>query len=132
MNHDAAREREHIAELVAAINDVFPKGDPNAIRAVLDEIFHADAVIRGPGFTLMAEGKAACIQSYVDFAAAAKIRSFQCDEPQIDLYDDMAVASYGWKMRYSLADGEHDDTGKDVFMFVREGGKWLAAWRALS
>ena len=126
--HDLAQ----IAELVGAVNHAFSQGDPNAMRSVFDEIFHKDMVIRGPEFKLMAEGKSACIESYVTFASEARVISFQTSEPVIDLFDDMAVAKYSWSLRYARGGAEHDEKGNDVFMFVREGGKWLVAWRALS
>lgn len=128
----AAHDLANIAELVEAVKHAVRSGDPNATRTVLDEIFHKDMVIRGPEFKLMAEGKHACIESYATFAKDAEVISFEVSEPVIDLFDDMAVAKFDWTMRYKMNGTEHNDKGNDVFMFVREGGEWLVAWRALS
>jgi hypothetical protein len=128
----AAHDLANIAELVGAVKHAVTQGDPNAMRTMLDEIFHKDMVIRGPEFKLMAEGKLACIESYVTFARDASVLSFEISQPVIDLFDDMAVAKYDWTMRYALNGAEHNERGNDVFMFVRESGRWLVAWRALS
>jgi len=97
---------------------------------VLGEIFQKDMVIRGPEFKLIAEGKAACIQSYVGFASAAKVISFATSEPVIDIFDDMATAKYSWNISYAMDDSEYDREGDEVLMFVREDGRWFTAWRA--
>jgi len=115
---------------VKAVNDAFVKGGESHIRTVLEDIFHQDMVIRGPELKLVAEGKKACIDSYVAFASAATILSFEGSEPSVDLFDDMATGKYSWHISYVMDGAECDQKGDEVFMFVREGGKWLAAWRA--
>ncbi|MFN2528848.1 MAG: nuclear transport factor 2 family protein [Candidatus Baltobacteraceae bacterium] len=124
--------KKHIAGLVSAINNAFSNGEESALRTALDEIFHRDMVIRGPEFVLMAEGKKACIDSYVRFANEASVISFETTELVIDVFDDMATAKCAWQLRYEMGGSQYDQKGDEVFMFVHEGGKWLAAWRAQS
>lgn len=101
-----------IASILRAIGDAVGSGDAESIRRLTAPAFHKDMVIRGPEMRLVAQGRDACVQSYVD---AAGVSSPLDDTPRIEVFDDMAVAKSG---AYS-------------FMFVLEDGRWQIAWRAL-
>lgn len=101
-----------IASILTAITGALRSGDTQTIRRVTEPAFHKDMVIRGPEMTLVAQGRDACVQSYVDAAAAPAPPD---DAPRIEVFDDMAVAK----------------SGAHSFMFVLEDGRWQIAWRAL-
>ena len=46
-------------------------------------------------------------------------------------FDDTATATYPWKLVYELDGHTYNETGYDVFVFVRRKGRWLATWRAM-
>lgn len=100
-----------IASILTAIAGAVESGDAQTIRRVTEPVFHKDMVIRGPEMSLVAQGREACVQSYVDAAGAPP----PVDAPRIEVFDDMAVAK----------------SGAHSFMFVLEDGRWLIAWRAL-
>lgn len=66
----------------------------------------------------------------MSFVNEANVISLETTEPVIDVFDDKATAKSAWHIRYEMDGSEYDQKGDEVFMFVREGGKWLAAWRA--
>ena len=121
----------HITKLLRDIHAVYLETDAATIRGLLQNAFHNDMVIRGPEFALIAQGKEACIASYVAFARAATVLLWKATEPQIELFDDMAVAKYHWEMRYESAGKTCEQSGNDVVMCILQGDTWLAAWRAL-
>lgn len=68
--------------------------------------------------------------SYRDFCSRATKRGFRIMDPAIDVFGETAIATYSYEISYEL-DGEgFDETGRDVFVFVREGS-WWAVWRTL-
>lgn len=64
--------------------------------------------MRGPDMTLLAQGRDACVQWYLEHPAPA-------GEPKIEVFDDMAVAK----------------VDADTFILVSSGSVWQIAWRAV-
>ena len=120
-------EREEIQRLLQGINNAWKDGHPEN----LDEYFHENMVIAQPGGETMGKGKQVCIDSYRDFQSRARIIEFKESEPNIEVWENSAVASYTFEMTYSMDGKDHQDTGVDLYFFTREGGKWLAVWRAV-
>lgn len=112
MPPDASTE---IAAILAAIDAAVVSADAAAVRRVTNPVFHKDMVIRGPEMSLVAQGRDACVQAYVDAATAPAVIAPAREAPRIEVFDDMAVAK----------------SGADSFMFVLEDGRWQIAWRAL-
>jgi len=127
----ASNDEELVRALVGRINDAWLKGRPEDIPASLDGCFHERMTIRGPDFQNMANGKEACIRSYADFLKQASVRDCTLSDPDIQVVGDTAVAVYAWNMTYELSDQEYRETGRDVFVFTRDGDRWLAVWRVL-
>lgn len=88
-------------------------------------------VIKGCDFETLAEGREACVRSYVDFIEQATISAFQQGQADVRVIGDTAVASYAWDITYTLEGKEFTEQGHDVFVFNRANGKWLAIWRAM-
>ena len=120
-----------IQSALQTINGAWLSANPAAARGVLRSCFHPDMVIKGCELTTMAEGRDACVDSYVDFIKQAKVSHFEQEEPDIRLFGNTAIASYRWRIVYTLDGQECDEKGGDIFAFLREGGKWLAVWRAM-
>jgi hypothetical protein len=121
---------ENIRQLLSTINNAWAKGKPDQIAGILDNCFADDIVFKGPDFQEVCRGKAACIQSYVDFAREATLGECSFAEPSIDVYGETAVATYSWVVRYALKGQDFQDKGFDLFVFSRAGGRWRAIWRA--
>ncbi len=120
-----------IRRIIAAINEVWSVAAPDRIAALLQPYFADEITIVGPGFAALGSGRDAAIASYADFARVATIASFGSDEPVVHVGGDTAVATYRWRIRYTMNGADYDESGHDVFVLRREGAGWLATWRAM-
>ncbi len=120
-----------VRQLLTRINDAWLKGAPDAIPAAMEGCFHERMVVQGPEFQTLAEGKPACIQSYVDFMRQAVVRECTLGEPTVHVIGETAIATYRWTMTYEMQGRESSESGWDVFAFTRAAGRWLAVWRTM-
>jgi hypothetical protein len=97
----------------------------------LNECFHENMMIVGPGFQAMGKGREACIRSYREFSAAAVVHEYNEREPTIDVWANTAVAVYGWEIVYEIKGQRSRESGQDLFVFAREEGVWRTVWRAM-
>lgn len=122
-----SEDRATLVELVKRINGAWRSGHTEA----LDDLFHDDMAIVGPGFVPLAKGRRACIASYEDFLRSAVVHDYSEAVPQMEIWGDTATATYGWEMTYTLEGQTYRETGHDVFVFARAEGRWRAVWRAM-
>ena len=127
----ATNDAETVRELVTRINDAWLKGRAEDIPSALDACFHERITIKGPDFQTVGNGKEACIRSYSDFLQQATVRDCTLSDPDIEVVGDTAVAAYSWNMTYELSGQEYRESGREVFVFTRDQGRWLAVWRAM-
>lgn len=120
-------DQEAIAQLLTTINEAWRQGH----HEQLGEIFAEHMVIEKPGFSGRIEGREACAQSYGHFMDNATVMHFETAEPAIDVWGDTALASYRFEIEYKAAGPVHRDAGRDVFLFVRQEGRWQAVWRTI-
>lgn len=115
-------------QAVQQINRAWRTGDASGIA----ELFHPDAVIVHPGFEGRSEGRDECVQSYVEFAGQATVRSLDEYGTAVDMVGDTAVVTYGFTIDYDLDDQPYTDRGTDLYVLARTGdGRWQAIWRTL-
>jgi hypothetical protein len=119
---------QSIADLKATIHQI-NHAWLNGEFEKLNELFHDEIQIVGPDLTIMGQGKAACINSYVDFISRVKILDYHESNPQIFRWGDTAIAWYRYQIKWETAGKFFTDSGQDLFVFSRIGGKWLAIWR---
>jgi hypothetical protein len=120
-------ESREVWKFVQDLNRTWSGGQPEK----LDSFFARDCVIVQPGFEGRATGRAACVESYVDFCAHANILGFQERAPDIDIFGDTAVVSYTFDISYELEGRRYREQGRDLFVLRRERGRWRAVWRTL-
>lgn len=125
------KEQAEIRDALSRINGAWSKLRGEAMTAALNDCFAEEIVLRGPGFVFLGKGRDVAVKSYHDFVNQADIKSFQLDEPQVDVAGETATAQYKWTMTYVLNGQQYSERGHDVFVFARRDGKWLAVWRAL-
>ena len=118
---------EEIWRIVKEINDSWLLGRPEN----LVNYFHDEIVFAAPGFSRRIEGRAACVDSFRDFCATAKVRDFKPSDPAIDICEQAAVVTYNFKVEYDLNHESFSEGGRDVWVFVRNSDKWLAVWRTI-
>lgn len=119
--------RVTIQQRLQDLNRVWVMGNPDA----LVEYFHEDMVIVTLDFMRRISGRQECIQTYKDFLEQASIDIYDESEPVVDVFGNTAVATYTWDIIYLMDDKRFIETGKDVFVFVYQNERWLAAWRTI-
>lgn len=100
-------------------------------RCLADHL-HPEMVLCAPGFAERLQGREACARTYTEFAAHARIETFQASEAEVDVFGDTAVAVYRYRIVYELAGERHDETGHDHYVLVCREGRWWPIWRTLS
>jgi uncharacterized protein (TIGR02246 family) len=123
----ASQEFDEIWQLVQSMNDTWAKGRPGDLAS----FFREDIVMVHPDFTQRTQGRDACVTSYEDFCEQANILDLKLNNPLIDVFDNTAIATYSYEITYEMGGERFNDTGRDVFVFVRENGRWQAAWRTM-
>jgi uncharacterized protein (TIGR02246 family) len=122
------RDAEEIWQIVQRMNDAWAK--PGATEE-LASFFREDIVMAHPDFTQRTEGRDACVASYEDFRRQAAILDFKISNPGIDVFGNTAIATYSYEIAYEMGGERFNDTGRDIFVFVRENDRWLAVWRTM-
>jgi hypothetical protein len=84
-----------------------------------------------PGFAGRAEGREAFVAGFEDFCANAKVHEYREADHQISVADDTAVASFTYEMVYEREGARYRAKGRDLWVFARPDGHWLAVWRAM-
>lgn len=97
----------------------------------LTPLFHPDLVMVFPGFAGRSVGRDALVAGFEQFCTQATVIEHKESDRQIDVVGDVAVASYCYDMVYQLGGGRYHATGRDLWVFHRTDGEWLAVWRAM-
>ncbi len=114
-------------QIVVYINHAWSKGQVGDLRNYLRE----DMVIVTPGLQDRIVGREACVNSFQEFRNQATIHSYHESDAAVDVFGNMAVATYRWEIVYDMDGQSYQETGGDLFVFVREDAGWQAAWRTL-
>lgn len=119
---------------------------PGEARAALDRIqqawlanqpsdmrpfLHPDVVMAYPGFGGYARGADTLIGGFEEFCSTARIRSFEESDVHVTEVADAAVITYRFSMVYERAGATWESTGRDLWVFAREGGQAVAIWRTM-
>ncbi|MGE0135999.1 MAG: nuclear transport factor 2 family protein [Dehalococcoidia bacterium] len=95
----------------------------------LEALLHAEIVVAPPSPAEPVRGREACIESYREFALAARVLHFEELHPAVEVFGDTAVAAYDFAITYE-ADGTYTtERGREIFVLTREDGRWRAVWR---
>jgi uncharacterized protein (TIGR02246 family) len=116
---------EEIGRLIRHLNEAWKSGRTDQ----LNDLFHTDMVMVGPGFQELVRGRAACVESYREFAANAKVHDYTESDFKIGVWGDAAICTYSWSMTYERAGEQSRETGTDQFVLSRQADKWLIVYR---
>jgi uncharacterized protein (TIGR02246 family) len=119
------------AAVLAEINRIWQSAAPDQIADLLAPYFTRDAVIVAPSLARVAEGGAAVAASYADFVRSAKAIDVRIDEPQVDRFGDIAVATIAWRLSYEFGGKRFGERGHDTYVFRLEDGRWRICWRSM-
>lgn len=115
-------ERQALWNTLRALNDAWTRGDP----AELARYFHPRMVAITATDRHRREGAAACIAGWSEFARTVRILEWRELNPLIELYGDSAVVAYEYDLACETGGKTLHLTGRDMFFFVREEGRWWA------
>ena len=94
-------------------------------------LFHPALTMVFPGFSGRAEGRDANIAGFTDFCTHATVHEFKEHDHHIDVIGDTAVASYRYEIIYEQSGKRSRSEGRDLWVFTRHEGLWLAIWRTM-
>jgi len=118
---------QSVRALIERLNDAWLAGRYDE----LEPLFHPAVVVVGSGFAGRVEGRAACIQSYCDFGAAARVEAFEPGDLTIEVWGATALVQYPFAIGYVLGETRYDEKGRELLVLVQEAGEWQVAWRTL-
>jgi hypothetical protein len=114
--------QQEIWRTVRAMNDAWTQGRPDDLA----QFFHPDMVAITATDRLRREGGAACIDGWKRFAETTTIHRWQEREPMIRVYGDAAVVAYYFELRFDSNGQRIEMGGRDMFFFIKQGGRWWA------
>ncbi len=114
--------KREIWETLRALNDCWTKSDGTD----LVNYFHKDMVAITPSDRNRRVGRGECVKGWIGFAKVAKIHSWNEIDPQIQLFGDTAIITYYFDMSCEMGGKTINLGGRDMFVFVKENGKWWA------
>jgi len=114
--------KEQVWQTLQALNRAWTQGRPED----LVDYFHPNMVAITPTDRLRVEGGEACVAGWKAFADAAKIHYWREMQPDVRVFGDTAVVSYYYDMSFDMGGKTVHAEGRDMFVFVKENGKWWA------
>lgn len=114
--------KNEVWTVLRELNDCWTKGDATN----LSNFFHKDMVAITPTDRERREGREACVAGWAGFAQMAKICQWVENDPQIQLYGNTAIVTYYFNMEFEMGGQRIQMGGRDMFVFVKENGKWWA------
>ncbi|MBK8977298.1 MAG: nuclear transport factor 2 family protein [Planctomycetes bacterium] len=119
---------EEVRAAVDAIDRGWRSGHPQALAELFDE----NVVIATLGGSVLARGRAPCVQSYVDFVRASRILDYRPADASVEVWGDTAVTRRSFAIRYETEGATYDEQGFEIFVMRRcDDGAWRACWRAV-
>ena len=117
-----------------------------AVLRVLDRIQHAwregpledmtpvlapDISFVFPGFSMRLTGRDRLIESYREFTAGARLRSYREDRRSVEGGSAAALVEVAFDMTYSRGGGEWRAHGIELWALERRPEGWVAFWRTM-
>ena len=118
---------ETVSSAMQRINRAWLEKRPLDLAA----LFHADITFVLPGFAGRLHGREALVAGFVDFCRNATVHEYREADQAVDTIGDTAVASFRYQMVYERSGKRYRATGRDLWVFAREGDGWIAVWRAM-
>jgi uncharacterized protein (TIGR02246 family) len=119
--------QKEVWEVVRRINAAWLERQPGRLL----DLFHDRIVIVDVGGRRLGVGKDTCADSYRSFCDQATVTHYHESNPQVDVFNSVAVVGYHFEIEYTMEGKTSRETGRDVFVLEKENGRWLAVWRQL-
>ncbi len=119
--------REAVLAATQRINRAWLDRRPDDLIPLL----HPDMTLVFPGFAGRVEGREAIVAGFADFCCNAAVHEYQEANHQADVIGETAVVSFTYEMVYERSGKRSRATGRDLWVFVRQSGEWIAVWRTM-
>jgi len=97
----------------------------------LENCFHEDAVILGPGYVEFGRGRQKCAESYKEFATNAQVLDYKETDHSLRIWQNTAVYTFKWEMTYQRESGPKHEAGTDQMVLELTSDGWQVVWRYL-
>lgn len=114
--------KQEVWQTLRALNDAWTKGRAED----LVNYFHEDMVAITATDRNRLEGRNACMASWLAFSRAAKIMTWKEIDPKVQLFENTAIITYYFEMSFEMGGQTIHADGRDMFVFVKQEGKWWA------
>jgi ketosteroid isomerase-like protein len=118
---------EDVAIVMRRINEAWLSGRTHDLAPLV----HADIVMQFPGFAGRIQGREEFIAGFEDFRNDAVVHEFLDRDRQVDVAGNTAVVTFRYEMLYERSGKRHRATGRDLWVFQRQGDAWIAVWRTM-
>jgi len=116
-----------VHEAMAAINRAWRENHPMEMQSFL----HPDITMALPGFSGTIAGRDALLASFVEFCSNARVLEYKESDEQAHVIGETAIVNFRFNMLYERTSYRERSTGRDIWAFQRQGGRWLAVWRTM-
>jgi len=121
-----------IEQLLERVNNAWAHGPTEGMVETIGACFDEAMVIAGgPEVQVRGRGRVQCATSYASFLRICTLHECGFDPPAIEVTGPTAVAVCGWRMTFEHEGRIHRESGRDIFVFSKATGRWLAVWRAM-
>ena len=97
----------------------------------LAPLFHPEITFVLPGLAGRVQGREALVAGFVDFCGNATVHEYREADFAADVIGDIAVVSFRYEMVYERSGERYRASGRDLWVFRREGEGWIAVWRTM-
>jgi uncharacterized protein (TIGR02246 family) len=120
-------DREAVAAAMQRINRAWLDRRPGDLPG----LFHPDVTMVFPGFAGRATGRDALVAGFHDFCDQAIVHEYRESDLQVDTVGDVGAVSFVYEMVYERNATRYRAIGRDLWVFARQAGDWLAVWRTM-
>ena len=116
-----------VAEAMRAINQAWLQGRVDDMAPAL----HPEIVMVFPRFSGQMRGREPFLSGFRDFVQSATLHGFHDHDHQVDVVGDTAVITFPYEMVYTRSGERYRATGRDLWIFQKQGAAWVAVWRTM-
>jgi hypothetical protein len=120
-------KNDGVETIMRRINRAWLEGRINDLAPLI----HPGAIMVLPGFAKQTRGHDSFLAGFREFTQNATIHKFHEHDYQIDRVEDTAVVNYTFEMIYEHSGERFRSTGRDLWIFRKQGKEWLAVWRTM-
>jgi len=116
-----------VQRVLDRIQTAWREGRPDEMAPLLSP----DITFVFPGFSMRLTGRDRLIESYRDFLAGSRLRSFREERRSIEGGPSAALAEIAFDMIYTRAGSDWRSHGIELWALERRAEGWVAYWRTM-